>query len=149
MIKSYKFSKRHLLVWLTSLLGMAGVWYMSALMMLFLENNAEWDVLLLVFVVALIPAFLSQLGLIISPLLENSGNILLRLFSLVYMSGAVCILTVILADIMKGLAFGGLKVFFVALLLGVLFVTSIFALQIAVLMKCIILERNIRRTLYS
>ena len=140
MLKSYRFQKRHLLVWLASLTSMAVVWYATASFILLLTYNADWTVLLIVFIIALFPAFFSQVGLILSLILERKGNIFVRIFVLFYLLAALFVLSLIFADILKGLFFSGLQLFLLTLLLILFFGICVYAMQTAVLLQSIISE---------
>jgi len=129
MFDFYEFKKRHLLVWVVSLLSMALIWYLVVNLLLFLNYNTPWKVIVVVFAVAFIVAFLSQIGLLTSPLFENQWS---KLLSLTLMLPGLLVISLILYSFDSIAKSGFLRWIY---LVCPIIIIAIYLLQIVVILK--------------
>jgi hypothetical protein len=134
LFNSYKFSLRHLLIWLTGFLTLLIV--LGSILILipfFLNDNTKLFRLVFVLVVLFI-TFLSQLPLIISPFVENVKSNIWRVIIILLMLPAVYLPLQFLKD--------QLSTIFIApfnsttfLKLSPIIILAVYALQIFILLK--------------
>lgn len=83
MLETYRFSKSHILIWLVGVVAILIIWLGVTTLLTFLDYDASWYAKLTAVIIGFLVALISQVGFIISPILEYHPNKTLKIGSLV------------------------------------------------------------------